>query len=252
MTPRFSVIIPALNEEKFLPNLLASLAKQTNRDFDVVVVDGGSTDATIAAAKLFADAIQLTVVKHHGTGVSAQRNFGARLAKGQWLVFADADSVLMPNFIERCIWFIGQMHPDIFAVWFRPDSPTMKFVLLTHILNAFTDLMLLLGKPWAPGPLSVIKREAFEAVGGFDENVTYGEDHELGVSIFRKGFRYNVLHETVCIYSYRRFRKEGLLLLAYRSVVSSLKVAITNKGIRKVAGFVSGGSLYNKKSNKRV
>ena len=82
MKPRFSIIIPTLNEEKFLPKLLESLTTQTVKDFEVIVVDGQSKDKTVAVAKRFAGTLQLTVVTSEKPSVSYQRNYGSKVVTG--------------------------------------------------------------------------------------------------------------------------------------------------------------------------
>src|SRR5258706_4031142 len=94
MAIRFSVVIPALNEEKFLPKLLASLAAQTVKDFEVVVVDGSSKDKTVTVARSFAKKLpKLQVVVSKVASLPLQRNLGAKKTTGEWLIFIDADSV---------------------------------------------------------------------------------------------------------------------------------------------------------------
>ncbi|KKT87511.1 MAG: Cell wall biogenesis glycosyltransferase, partial [Candidatus Collierbacteria bacterium GW2011_GWD2_45_10] len=91
--PFFSVIIPALNEEKYLPLLLADLAKQTTRDFEVIIIDGNSKDKTVAKAKLFKNKLPLlTILSSPVRNVSVQRNQGATKATGRYLLFNDADN----------------------------------------------------------------------------------------------------------------------------------------------------------------
>src|SRR3990172_1161417 len=103
----FSVIIPTLNEQKFLPNLLTSLSEQSYRDFEVIIVDGGSEDKTVVRARSYKKKLpSLTIIEHARRGVSAQRNEGAASARGEWLVFIDADSILMPYAFDRFVTFI--------------------------------------------------------------------------------------------------------------------------------------------------
>src|SRR5512147_158891 len=104
---KLSLVIPALNEEKFLPHLLTSLTKQTKQDFEVVVVDGSSNDRTVETARSFCSKLPtLKVIVSEKTRLPLQRNLGARATTGEWLIFIDADSRLLPYFIERIEWFI--------------------------------------------------------------------------------------------------------------------------------------------------
>ena len=90
---RISVVIPALNEEKYLPQLLQSLSEQTQPDFEVVVVDGSSKDRTVELARSFSSKLPaLNVIVSPTARLPLQRNLGARATSGEWLVFLDADS----------------------------------------------------------------------------------------------------------------------------------------------------------------
>jgi len=92
-----SVIIPTFNEEKFLPFLLKSLKKQTFKDFEIIVADNNSVDATRSIA-ITAGA---KVVK--GGMPGRGRNRGAKAASGDWLLFLDADVILPPEFLEKTV-----------------------------------------------------------------------------------------------------------------------------------------------------
>ena len=244
MKPRFSVIIPTLNEEKFIPKLLASLTQQTVKDFEVIVVDASPNDRTVAAAKQYTRKLPIAVIKSEKTGVSYQRNYGAKLAKADWFIFVDADSVLFPYFIERIIAYIDKKHSRIFTTWLKADSDDPGDAIGGFLLNMGVEGGVLIERPWAPGPLTVVRRDVFESVGGYNEKVTFGEDHELGVMIYRKGVPFDILREILYIYSFRRFRKEGSLKIFNRWLKSTLNVIFTHKGLKYMPGFIGGGGIY--------
>jgi len=113
-----SIIIPTLNEETFLPKLLDSLVTQTQKDFEVIVVDGSSKDKTVELAHSFsANLPNLQVIVSNKASLPLQRNLGAKNAIGDWLVFVDADSILMPYFIERILNFIHTKNSSVFTTW---------------------------------------------------------------------------------------------------------------------------------------
>ena len=102
-----SIIIPTLNEEKFLPKLLESLTVQTVKDFEVIVVDGSSKDKTVELAYTFSSKLpKLTIVVSGRASLPLQRNLGAQKAEGDWLVFIDADSILLPYSVGRIEQYI--------------------------------------------------------------------------------------------------------------------------------------------------
>ena len=95
--PLFSIIIPTLNEELFLPTLLVSLTEQSFGDFEVIVIDGSSADKTVAIASSFEKKLpRLEIIVSKIAGLPLQRNLGAKAARGSYFIFVDADSVLFP------------------------------------------------------------------------------------------------------------------------------------------------------------
>lgn len=99
-----SVIIPTYNHASGLPGLLQSIADQTYRDIEVIVVDDGSEDnpcAVVEVIKQNGFPFQITCVSQENKGAPAARNFGATLAKGEYLIFADADLVFDKSALEK-------------------------------------------------------------------------------------------------------------------------------------------------------
>ena len=243
---KLSIIIPALNEEKFLPNLLESLAKQTVKDFEVVVVDGSSKDRTVEVAQSFSRQLpQVNVIVSNRAGLPLQRNIGARAASNEWLVFIDADSVLLPYFVERLEWFIAERNPRLFTSWFRPDSETSGDALFTLVANSFVEGSIYFRHPIAPGPLTVIRREVFDLVGGYDESYTFGEDYDFTRRVTAMGIKLEMLRETLYIYSLRRVRREGKWSFIRLYAKGSLLVLFTKKSLKSAPSYVMGGHLYN-------
>ena len=129
--PLFSIIIPTLNESKYLPHLLTDLSKQTFTQFETIIIDGQSTDNTIKTAQSFSSLhphIEISKTAH----VSIQRNLGATNAKSPWLVFIDADTRLPDYFFEGVAYRINQQHPDLFTCWITPDSPKKQDKILAQ------------------------------------------------------------------------------------------------------------------------
>lgn len=245
--PFISVIIPALNEEKFLPNLLASLAAQTKKNFEVIVVDGKSKDKTVAVAKAFSKKIpKLRVVMSEKASLPLQRNLGATKAVGQWFVFIDADSVLMPYFIERITRYMANSEPQAFTTWAQPDIDENTEALYTLFVNLYIEAAIQFKRPLTPGPLSAIRRDKFHSVGGYDESHAYNEDAEFGLRLARFGVPVSILRESLYILSMRRVRHEGKMKVMQQYALSLLPVFF-KRPIKYMPGYVMGGQLYGKK-----
>lgn len=247
MKPTFSIVIPTLNEEKFLPKLLESLTTQTVKDFEVIVVDGQSKDKTVAVAKRFAGCIPLTVVASEKLGVSYQRNKGAELSEADWLIFVDADSILMPYFIERILHFVEQKKPSVFTTWAQPDRQEGNEAIFALFLNILLEGSLLLKRPMAPGPLTAIKHDIFQNIGGYDESHTFDEDIELGLRLAKKGITIVILRESLYIWSMRRIRSEGKIKVMNQYILAAIPILLFKRTFKYMLGYSTGGQLYKRK-----
>ena len=171
-----TVVIPAFNEAKHIQRTLDALCLQTipAQDFEVIVVDNGSTDDTVATAMRFSGRLSLQVVVKAGCRISAVRNYGASLANGRVLAFLDADCIAPRNWLEqalavgqpRHVWGAHYLVPLdstwVGRVWFeyqaRPQEGPTSFV---------------------PGSNFYMYRTDFIALGGFGEELETSEDVEL-------------------------------------------------------------------------
>ena len=252
MAIHYSVIIPTLNEEKFLPMLLTSLASQTRKDFEVIVVDGSSHDKTVAAARSYSSRLpKLTVLSLPHPNISRQRNAGASVAKGTWLLFIDADSILLPYALERAHVFIQEAKPKLFTTWFRSDTEKPSDALIALLFGMFIEAALLFRRPTTQGTFMAVEKKAFQSVSGFDQEHLFGEDHDLVNRLTKKGVRLNILRESLYVYSFRRLRYQKTLktLESYARAVFS--VLLTNKTPRSMPGYIMGGAPYNKKKERQ-
>lgn len=248
--PSFSIIIPTLNEEVFLPVLLSSLVEQTKRSFEVIVVDGRSTDKTVVRAASYKRKLpSLSILKSPMARLPLQRNLGATKAKGEWLVFVDADSVFHPYFIERVSQYIACHDAKLLTTWASPDSENPKDAEFTLFANVYVEATRIFKRPIAPGPLTIVHRSAFDAVGGYDEQHTFHEDVDFGLRLHKKGITLSVIPEALYVWSLRRFRHQGVLKVMNQYVISLLPIFF-NHSLSSMPGYVMGGHLYGKK--KRV
>jgi glycosyltransferase involved in cell wall biosynthesis len=248
MSARYSVIIPALNEEKFLPKLVASLAEQTDKNFEVIVVDGSSKDRTVAVAKTFTKKLpKLTIIVSKVASLPLQRNIGAKAGKGEWFVFIDADSVVVPHFIHRIDEFIRTEKPGLFTTWLRPDSEKPGDANIALLGNLMFEVGLALHKPLPSGPLTAISRKAFTAVGGYDESQAFNEDVDICYRIAKAHFPIRIIPETLYTWSLRRIRHHGTARVIQQYILASLPILFFNRPLKKLPGYIMGGQLYNKK-----
>lgn len=247
----FSVIIPTLNEEKFLPRLLESLVVQGYREFEVIICDGNSKDKTVKLAKTFASKLpHLTIKIVDNPSLPKQRNVGAAVAKGEWLLFIDADSILHPYALERMKFFIDQEKPTHFSPWFSPDSTVVSDALLTIIFNGALETAVTMKRPVAFGSFSAMTKDIFEKIHGYNEELGWGEDNDISRRIYEAGHIIKIQKETLVVYSLRRFRKQGSLKTMQFYARIAFQVLLTGKSPSNIPSYVMGGHLYSKKDMK--
>lgn len=207
---RFSVIIPTLNEGVLLPSLLSDLQAQTRRDFEIIVADAGSSDQTVTLAQ----AMGATVIP--GGMPAAGRNRGAERARGEFLLFLDADTRIAPDFLERASAELEDRFLDLATCEVVPLSDN-TFDLLLHEFSNLALKVAQFADPHAPGFCIFISRRLFMRVGGFDESLKLAEDHDLvkRASAFRS---LRVLESVEVQVSVRRLEKEGRMRLLSKYV----------------------------------
>ena len=126
--PQISVVVPAYNEEKYLPACLASLGRQTFRNFEVIVVDNNSTDRTSEIAKSF----RVRLVKEKIQGMIPARERGFEVAKSEIIARTDADTVVPENWLSQ-IYEIFSKQPDIVALTGSHEFPDLGIInILLH------------------------------------------------------------------------------------------------------------------------
>jgi glycosyltransferase involved in cell wall biosynthesis len=166
-TPRFSVIIPTLNRASELPVAVRSVLGQTGADFELIIVDDGSTDDTESVVAAFADA-RIRYHRQPQSGVSTARNRGAAAANGDFLIFLDSDDELLPGALARYDEAARANAWDV-VVASRVRVSADRRDWHTRIPHALAFLS---------GGFA-LSREVFLAVSGYDDQLRYGENTEL-------------------------------------------------------------------------
>lgn len=112
--PKISVVIPVYNTESYIADCLASIHGQTFRDFDVIIVDDGSTDGSAGIVKEFVrEDSRFRIVSQENKGLSEARNAGIEVAEGDWITFVDSDDMLAPDFLQTLFDAARQNGADI-------------------------------------------------------------------------------------------------------------------------------------------
>jgi glycosyltransferase involved in cell wall biosynthesis len=183
--PEISVIVPALNEEKYITNVLEGLKNQTFRNFEVIVADNNSSDATREIARRY----KAKVVVEKRRGVAINRNTGSRAARAGLLVFLDADT--KPS--ERLLESYHRVFKDREIVAATgPILPLEKANKRTNIgfrlvSILFVRLSILFNRPSIVGINFAVRKNIFNKVGGFNEHFVTYEDWDLSLRLRKEG-----------------------------------------------------------------
>ena len=193
-TPTFSVIIPAYNAAATLPSTIKSVANQTFRDFEVFVIDDGSSDDTVRVAlRLAAQDTRIRVISQPNEGVSSARNFGAEFAKGRYLAFLDADDQWAADKLEqhKALHDSDPMLDASFGqVEFCADEEGVMNAGRTssQVPGGYLDIGdVITENPVCTASNFVIDREVFEDLGGFSVSMRYAEDQEILALLLSEG-----------------------------------------------------------------
>jgi len=206
-TPKISIVIPSYNSVKTLSATLKSIFKQSFEDFEIVIVDDGSTDNT---AKVVQDWQEkeaiIKYVYQENKGLAGARNQGIRNASGEYILFLDADDVIKPNhlkslykkslsfnkqkkiaFSDTLFWvgtkILKRSYGDIAG--YKQGESTEKFLAINYMPGVHSILF----------PCSAIKTAGF-----FDQTLVGAEDHDLYIRIALAGWRFYSTDQATAIY----------------------------------------------------
>lgn len=181
--PTISVVVPTRNRAAYLLEALQSVFDQTYRDFEVIVVDDGSTDGTQQALEPLKSQKAIRYFLREPKGVSAARNFGVDQAQGKYIAFLDSDDLFLPTKLSKQIQ-IFQTKPGLGFVhcWFSKfnddgadlgvrDTSRFNGLIYPRMLHEWSVLMAM--------PCMLMSKAALEETGGFDEKMTWAEDLDL-------------------------------------------------------------------------
>lgn len=183
--PRVSIVIPCFNAEHHLPRSFASIFAQTYTDWEIVAIDDGSSDGTHAWL-LGRESERVKVLTQPNRGVSAARNTGLAIARGELIAFLDSDDTWSPSFLETMVAAISSSREVglVYCGWQNVgvDGPRGEPFIPPDYEHGDKKAKLLASTRW-PIHACITRRELIEAAGGFDVRFTVGEDFLLWLEI---------------------------------------------------------------------
>jgi glycosyltransferase involved in cell wall biosynthesis len=198
--PRVSVVIAVLDGEAFLREALESVFAQDYPEFEVILVDDGSTDGSAAIAQSF----PLRYLHQKTAGPSAARNTALRVATGEYVATVDADDIVPAHKLSSQIAYLEQ-HPEIGCVlgrheWILEDGVEAPPLDRDPLFGELGGIQLV---------TAVYRRRVLADLGGYDESYAYAEDRDLFVRMRQSGLDYAVIPDVVL---YKRLHGANLTM----------------------------------------
>ncbi|HEX2260861.1 MAG TPA: glycosyltransferase [Candidatus Binatia bacterium] len=229
-TPSVSVVIATHNRSRLLKETIDSVLKQTFQDFELIVVDDGSTDDTEEVLKSYGD--HLHFLRQENRGPSAARNLGISHARAAWISIQDSDDLCAPDHLETLYSFV-EKKPDIGMVfangaYLDDRGPTRKTIIprakSKRLANNGVELTDLFTTSIVRLQAALLSKKAFFAIGGLDENLRISMDLDLA---FRFVTRFPIAYLDKVVFFYRRHdgnigRNQELRLLENLRVIEKL------------------------------
>lgn len=227
--PVLSVIIPCFNSGRLPLEAVESVMASAHPEMaTVIIVDDGSTDEESIAVVRKLEEDGHTVLYQENRGPAAARNAGVRRAQTPYLLFLDSDNRVREDYIHQGVHFL-EIHPDVGVFYGRPNFvgdttgrlfPTRPFDLSSLLVNNYIDLC------------AVVRKAAWESVGGFDENrlLIGQEDWELWIRLGGHGWKFHFHDEVSFDY---RIRPDSLSTKVNRDEIASYIFSRNAKIVRK-------------------
>lgn len=245
MKPFFSVIIPTLNEEKYLPHLLGDLSKQSNKEFETIIIDGKSEDLTQKKALSFSKELSMKLIESRKRNVSVQKNLGGKAAQGEYLIFLDADCRISRGFIHNLKKTILSKKGLVFLPYVLPEDKSPEVQMFYQLANYFIDVSQSIGKPFGSVGGMILEKNFFLRMGGFDSKLFAAEDHSIIRKAYQWGVKAKFLPSIKIIFSFRRIKKEGKIKSLYKFIIGHLYLLFKGDIKKRIFDYeMKGGTFY--------
>lgn len=243
---RFSVIIPVYNRPGEVDELLESLTQQNFSDFEVIIVEDGSSKPCNEVVSRYSSNLNLKYFFKDNTGPGLTRNFGAERSNGEFLIFFDSDCIIPTDYFMKVEEELSLGEVDFFG---GPDATHSSFTDVQKAIgysmtSFFTTGGIRGGKVklerFTPRSFNMgIKADAFKTVGGFS-NMRFGEDVDLSLRLFEKGFR-SRLFPKAFVYHKRRADFRKFFKQVFNSGMARINLSVNHKGSLKIVHLLPAG-----------
>ena len=216
---QFSIVVPVYNRPQEVEELLDSLCEQTMSDFEVIIVEDGSSLPCQEICERYTKQLDIRYFVKQNGGPSAARNYGAERAKGEYLLILDSDIIAPKTYIEQIKKELDREPVDAFG---GPDSAHPNFTPIQKAISYSMTSFLTTGgirggkkkmDKFYPRSFNLgVKREVFNALHGFDTSMRFGEDIDFSIRIFANGYTCRLFPEAWVFHkrrsTFRQFFKQ--------------------------------------------
>ena len=226
---KFSVIVPVFNRPKEVYELLESLANQTDKDVEIVIIEDGSTIKCQNEVKLFESKLQIKYFYKTNSGPGLSRNIGFEKASGDYCIFLDSDCILPPDYIRIVKNALASNYVDAFG---GPDKALDSFSPLQKAINYSMTSFLTTGGIRGGGekldkfyPRSFnmgYSREVYQLTKGFS-SLRFGEDIDMSIRILENGFKTKLI-KAAYVYHKRRSNLRQFFKQVYNSGIARINL----------------------------
>jgi glycosyltransferase involved in cell wall biosynthesis len=240
---KLSLIIPVYNRPDEVDELLQSLSLQTNKDFEVLIIEDGSSEKCNHIIDKYQHQINIKYYFKQNTGPGTTRNFGVEKASGNYYIFFDSDCIIPESYIENCYKNLNENYVDAFG---GPDAAHKSFTDIQKAINYsmtsfFTTGGIRGGKKkldkFHPRSFNMgISAEVFKKTGGFSK-MRFGEDVDLSLRIIKEGFK-TALFPDCFVYHKRRTDFKKFYKQVYNSGIARINLHLLHPGSLKLVHFM--------------
>jgi glycosyltransferase involved in cell wall biosynthesis len=235
--PLISIIIPVYNREDTIEETLTSVFSLNYENFEVIVVDGGSIDETVGKIKRFIEKYKnIKLVQGKGRLYASQgRNLGAKRAKGSILLFIDSDGKIQQDTIEKILKSF-EKEKDAVAVigLFSRNCKYKNFMsIYKNLYMHYTLVNLPKYAPITTGFMTAIKKEIFEKIQGYNENLRSVEDVELGERLISEDYKI-YLNKKLQVEHLKKYFLWRLLKNDFERVIPWVRLLLKNFNLKKI------------------
>lgn len=240
---KYSIIIPVFNRPQEVEELLESLSKQSYKDFDILIVEDGSTEKCEDIVQSYSQQLNIKYFFKENSGPGDSRNFGMAKATGEYLIFFDSDCIIPPDYFKEVTQFLETNPLDTYG---GPDAAHPSFSdvqkAIDYSMTSFFTTGGIRGRKkqldkFQPRSFNMgIKKEVYNHVGGFGK-IHPGEDPDLSYRIMEAGYKTGLIPDAH-VFHKRRIDFSKFLKQVYKFGVVRIILSKWHKGTLKLVYFL--------------